>query len=272
MQKDDRRQRLIANLNAGMNPAQAALSAGYSEAYARVNVYRLIKEPAFQAALAAARTSASDTSLRAQIPASAVSLSPHLLPDSRDTTNDNADDLENLSVKQRLFVDALLGPARGNGTLAAELSGYNGNRVTLASIASENLTKPAIKAAIHRRLEETSYLAMTPAEVQIEVARIARAPWKDFIEVDYNDKGEPIRTKMQLRDKLGALKLNAKILRMIEGPEQATTVNVCILTESEREAKLAGIFARLEAQAAARGMHPAAAIDIEGRAVEHSPA
>lgn len=53
-----------------------------------------------------------------------------------------------LTEKQRRFVEALAGPAKGNATEAARLAGYAGNDVTLAAVGSENLRKPLIQAAL----------------------------------------------------------------------------------------------------------------------------
>lgn len=63
--------------------------------------------------------------------------------------------------KQKLFADYYLSEARFNGTKAAELAEYKGNKATLAAVAYENLRKPQIKAYIDERLS-----AMTmPANV-----------------------------------------------------------------------------------------------------------
>jgi len=53
-----------------------------------------------------------------------------------------------ISIKQRLFIEALLGQAAGNATEAARLAGYKGNDGALAQRGSENLRKGKIKAAI----------------------------------------------------------------------------------------------------------------------------
>lgn len=55
-----------------------------------------------------------------------------------------------LTVKQRLFVEAYTGPARGNATEAARIAGYKGNDVTLAVVGSENLRKPQVCDAIQK--------------------------------------------------------------------------------------------------------------------------
>jgi hypothetical protein len=59
-----------------------------------------------------------------------------------------------------------------NGTEAAARAGYKGNRVTLATVASENLRKPKIKAAIDLLLQER---AMSANEVLYRLTEQARA-------------------------------------------------------------------------------------------------
>jgi phage terminase small subunit len=80
---------------------------------------------------------------------------------------------DGLTYKQRRFVEAYLGEARGNGTRAAEIAGYAGNRDTLKAMASENLAKPYIRAHVRaaaiavigepRVIEELAKIATTPA-------------------------------------------------------------------------------------------------------------
>ena len=55
-----------------------------------------------------------------------------------------------LTSKQRLWVEAYL--ETWNGTEATRRAGYKGNDQTLASVGSENLRKPAIRAAIEARM------------------------------------------------------------------------------------------------------------------------
>lgn len=61
-----------------------------------------------------------------------------------------------LTPKQHKFIAAYLGSCHGNGVKAARAAGYTGNDHTLRSIASENLTKPDIAAAIREALDEIS--------------------------------------------------------------------------------------------------------------------
>lgn len=56
---------------------------------------------------------------------------------------------DGLNMRQRLFVQAITGPALGNATKAAEMAGYAANnRLSLKATACENLTKPYIQKAI----------------------------------------------------------------------------------------------------------------------------
>jgi hypothetical protein len=72
-----------------------------------------------------------------------------------------------LTGLQRAFVDAYMGDARFNATEAAARAGYQGDRVTLASVGSENLRKPQIMAEIERRW---SAHGVTPSEVAARFA------------------------------------------------------------------------------------------------------
>ena len=76
-----------------------------------------------------------------------------------------------MTLKQRLFVDAYLGPGAGNATEAARRAGYRGDDGTLAQVGHENLKKPEILAAVEARMQEA---AMETDEVLAELSKIAR--------------------------------------------------------------------------------------------------
>lgn len=63
------------------------------------------------------------------------------------------DEPKKLTPKEKLFIEKYLGEAHFNGTLAAELAGYKGNRNTLGVIAYQNLRKLKIKEQIDTVLE-----------------------------------------------------------------------------------------------------------------------
>lgn len=66
---------------------------------------------------------------------------------------------DKLTEKQRRFVEAYMGKAAGNGTEAARIAGYKGNTKTLQSVATENLSKPVIAAAIQERVRKDPGIA-----------------------------------------------------------------------------------------------------------------
>ena len=77
-----------------------------------------------------------------------------------------------LTEKQRRFVEAYMGAARGNATEAAAIAGYRGNRVTLQAIGKENLGKPLIRQALAER-QSSDPLILTREDRQRELSRIA---------------------------------------------------------------------------------------------------
>ena len=57
-----------------------------------------------------------------------------------------------LTPKQQKFVSSYL--ELGNGVAASRIAGYKGNSNTLAVVASENIRKPNIKAAIKSKIKD----------------------------------------------------------------------------------------------------------------------
>lgn len=94
---------------------------------------------------------------------------------------------DGLTVKQRLFVAALVGPARGNATKAAEMAGYRSdNRNSLKATASETLTKPDVQQAIALAIARKQ---MDPEWAKATLIDAARSSMANFVSVDVN--GEP---------------------------------------------------------------------------------
>lgn len=110
-----------------------------------------------------------------------------------------------LQIKQRLFVEHYL--TTRNGVEAARQAGYNGNDATLRSIASENLTKPNIRAAIDQRLRST---ILSANQVLSELSEVAFADWREFIEITTDKNGNTVDVRLKLTDKLKALELLGK--------------------------------------------------------------
>jgi phage terminase small subunit len=89
---------------------------------------------------------------------------------------------DGLTTKQRLFVEALIGPAAGNATKAAQMAGYrDDNYSALAVTASENLKKPNVQEAIALAFARRR---MTPEWASNRLMEIASASMRNFCTVD----------------------------------------------------------------------------------------
>lgn len=86
-----------------------------------------------------------------------------------------------LTPKQKLFADYYLGEAHFNGTKAAELAGYAGNKATLAQAAFHNLRNTNIETYIDERL---SALTMPANVVLTRLTEIAEATIEDVVDED----------------------------------------------------------------------------------------
>ncbi len=88
-----------------------------------------------------------------------------------------------LTGKEKKFVEFYIGEAHFNGTEAARLAGYKGNRVTLASVAYENLRKPQIRKEIDLCL---SAMTMPANVVLTRLTEISEGKVTDF----YDENGK----------------------------------------------------------------------------------
>lgn len=103
-------------------------------------------------------------------------IAPHPEPD------DDAWGKDGLTLKERRFAKAYVGPAAGNATKAAALAGYNAeNRNSLAVTAHHVLRKPNVQRAIARRLNRRGG---GPAETRAGIVELARVNMADFVTVD----------------------------------------------------------------------------------------
>lgn len=105
---------------------------------------------------------------------------------------------EQLTEKQRRFVECYMGKCAGNGTAAARAAGYKGNTVTLAAVATENLRKPLIQQAIQARIAKAPEVA-TREELQ--------AFWSAVL------RGNP-KLQATILERLRASELLGKTMRM----------------------------------------------------------
>jgi phage terminase small subunit len=101
--------------------------------------------------------------------------------DVKPETDEGEWDNDCLTIRQRQFVEALVGPAGGNATLAAEMAGYKSdNRITLAATACENLGKPYVQEAIARALARKR---MTPEWTTERLFELASTSMRNFVHV-----------------------------------------------------------------------------------------
>lgn len=164
MKADPRRRRLVENIAKGMKPAAAARDAGYSDSYCNVNVYAVVKDPAFQAEVA-----------RHQHPG----LSIQVLEPAR--VIESQAESEPLSPREELFINFYLGEANMVGKDAARLAGYQGDNTQLAQMAFKLRRKPRIASRISEILSVT---AMDRDEALARMSRFGRGRITDVCDDD----------------------------------------------------------------------------------------
>jgi phage terminase small subunit len=112
-----------------------------------------------------------------------------------------------LTQRQRLFVEAYIGPAQGNAREAARMAGYSGDDNTLSQRGFELVRIPKIAQLIGGRVEEA---VMRSNEVLSQLSAIAKAGWQDFLEIRRDREGDIISATLKLSDKIKALELVGK--------------------------------------------------------------
>lgn len=132
---------------------------------------------------------------------------------------------QTLTEKQRRFVEAYMGAARGNATEAARLAGYKGNDVTLAAVGSENLRKPQIAQAIEER-RQADPLVLTREQAMARLsalgsgARVVPYVIDGVIPVDPDNPERELCLPAKPSDQIRALELLAKIAGWTRETEQ----------------------------------------------------
>src|SRR5690349_2070614 len=137
MAHDERRSKLIANILAGKSKTQAALDAGYSESFSKVNVFNVVKSAQFQAELEQAR---STSRLASQSPSAIARQTAVQEPETQQNTV--ADAADELTPKELRFLHYFLGEAAFNATKAARMAGYAGDDNVLGQTGFQLKRKP----------------------------------------------------------------------------------------------------------------------------------
>jgi phage terminase small subunit len=112
-----------------------------------------------------------------------------------------------LTHKQRLFVEAYIGPAQGNAREAARLAGYSGDDHALSQRGYELLRLPKVAELVGVRVEAA---VMAANEVLGELSLIARADWQNFLEIRRDKEGDTVSATLKLADKIKSLELLGK--------------------------------------------------------------
>ncbi len=112
-----------------------------------------------------------------------------------------------LTQKQRLFVEAYIGPANGNAREAARAAGYSGDDNVLSQRGFELVRNPRISELIGVRVEQA---VMRANEVLDELSAIAKADWQNFVEIRRDKEGETVSATLKLSDKIKSLELLGK--------------------------------------------------------------
>lgn len=115
-------------------------------------------------------------------------------------------DGDGLTIKQRLFCDYYLTEAKFNAAEAARRAGYS--EKTVYAIASENLRKPEIVAYLRERQRVFGLNEFATLE---HLRDVGYSDWRDHVQVIYDHEGNEKECILQLRDKVKALELLAKI-------------------------------------------------------------
>jgi phage terminase small subunit len=113
---------------------------------------------------------------------------PAKLPqiDFKPEKDQEAWDNEGLTPRQRAFVEALVGPAGGVATRAAEMAGYAAeNNNSLRATASYLLTIPNVQESIARAMARRR---MTPEWAQERLVELASASMRNFVTIDAQGK------------------------------------------------------------------------------------
>jgi phage terminase small subunit len=123
-----------------------------------------------------------------------------------------------LSAKQQLFILEFL--VDKNATQAAIRAGYSVR--TARKIATENLSKPVIKAAIDTEIEkQKARITFTADQVLEELARVGFADMKDFVEIDEGGaiRAFPLETLAEGKSRIIKKVKEKRVIRSTKGTE-----------------------------------------------------
>jgi len=119
-----------------------------------------------------------------------------------------------LTERQRLFVEAWTGEAKGNGVQAARIAGYKGNDKVLGVAAARLLAEARVQAAIQQATAQVRSVAIaTRAERQALLTAMLRDELDEEVVVvvgmgnNMGDHAENVTKRIDARARLKALEL-----------------------------------------------------------------
>ena len=115
---------------------------------------------------------------------------------------------EKLTEKERRFVEAFMGEAAGNATLAHKLAGYNGTDGTHRAEASKLLAKPNIAAAVLERQQGDPLIATREERQRF---------WTAILRGDMAEDGFDTKDRLKASELLG--KASGDYLERLANPD-----------------------------------------------------
>ena len=105
----------------------------------------------------------------------------------------------------RRFINALAGDAHGDAHFAVRLAGHDGSDAEVAAVAKDITDRPSVQAVLKNlNLRRMLY---TLDDVLEETAKIAFAPFRDFVKVQLNKNGEVVHAVLDPAAKVTCLRL-----------------------------------------------------------------
>jgi hypothetical protein len=156
---------------------------------------------------------------------------PHV--DVKPETDEDAWGDDGLTFRQRMFVKAMVGPAGGNATKAAEMAGYaSDNRDALKVTACRTLTKANVQRALAHALAAK---LDSPEWIRNSLVEISASSMANFVEVKENGTTELDFAKASEAGAMGQIReYREEAIKIGDGP--AVTLKRTIKIHDRRAA------------------------------------
>lgn len=147
--------------------------------------------------------------------------------------------MDDLTEKQRRFVEAYLGKALGNATAAARLAGYSGDDATLNVTASRMLRNAKVVAAVEKARRPRTRAAVADREER--EAWLSALMRGEITSTKLDANGEPVEVPAPMSDRVKANeilgKMNGDFLERREVEMTAKVVRVVMPTNGRGPAE-----------------------------------